>query len=276
MSCGNLVSGGNIMVLDLWRERASSPMHSLHFGFGVGSIMTPLLVKPYLSQKKWVNLSSDGNDTAPILSDVANSSQLIEVTVQESHLLVPFCIGGSIILLIAVLFLVSFFLGPPAGFPRHKGCSKWSELCSTQYCGYGYKNYGAFMLLVLCLYYVHAAGSEHAYGKYLFSFAVESEVHFSKDEAAMLSSTFWVMFTVGRALGTVAAHWISTTKMLVVEISLCLVSSCALALWGHNTPWILWTSIFGKSTAFPQGIISLKQHTQPGIIGIGELFDYKS
>ena len=46
---GFLDTGGNSLLLGIWAGRDSGPyMHALHFTFGLGAFLAPLLARPFL------------------------------------------------------------------------------------------------------------------------------------------------------------------------------------------------------------------------------------
>ncbi|XP_019628820.1 PREDICTED: sodium-dependent glucose transporter 1A-like isoform X2 [Branchiostoma belcheri] len=66
VAMGFLDTGGNVLCLNLWGQRSAPYMQALHFSFGMGAFIAPLLAKNFIS------LSS------------SNSSVLINTTVQPS------------------------------------------------------------------------------------------------------------------------------------------------------------------------------------------------
>ena len=46
---GFLVTGGNSLLLGIWAGRSSGPyMHALHFSYGLGAFLAPILARPFL------------------------------------------------------------------------------------------------------------------------------------------------------------------------------------------------------------------------------------
>ena len=49
MGEGALNTGENVLILDIWKGRESGPyMHALHFTFGIGTFLAPVLARPFL------------------------------------------------------------------------------------------------------------------------------------------------------------------------------------------------------------------------------------
>ena len=38
------------MCIAMWREKSSSPLHLLHFGFGIGAVLAPQLARPFIGE----------------------------------------------------------------------------------------------------------------------------------------------------------------------------------------------------------------------------------
>ncbi|XP_065581514.1 uncharacterized protein LOC136040971 [Artemia franciscana] len=109
---GFLDTGGNVMCIDLWRKDSGPYMQALHFSFGAGAFVAPLLAEPFLSpiidendgglaispenslefsthtwgDKRSINLNKSDpnihfpllvNDTADIIDDSSSNSSLI-------------------------------------------------------------------------------------------------------------------------------------------------------------------------------------------------------
>ena len=51
---GSLDTGGNVLCLDTWQgEHDSGPfMHSIHFSFGLGAFLAPLIAEKFLKEEK--------------------------------------------------------------------------------------------------------------------------------------------------------------------------------------------------------------------------------
>ena len=49
LASGSLDTGGNVLLLNIWEGRDSGPyMHALHFTFGIGAFLAPLISRPFL------------------------------------------------------------------------------------------------------------------------------------------------------------------------------------------------------------------------------------
>ena len=92
-------------------------------------------------------------------------------------------------------------------------------------------------------------GEERAFGKFLFSFSVESTLSFSPEKAAILDSVFWASFTAGRGVATVAALFLRPVIVINICAILNLTSIIILAISGSVYPLVTWigSGVFGAS-----------------------------
>jgi FHS family Na+ dependent glucose MFS transporter 1 len=48
---GALETGGNVLILDVWRGHDSGPpLHMVHFGYAIGTVIGPLMAAPFLKE----------------------------------------------------------------------------------------------------------------------------------------------------------------------------------------------------------------------------------
>ena len=49
LASGSMDTGGNVLLLRIWEGRDSGPyMHAIHFTFGIGAFLAPLISRPFL------------------------------------------------------------------------------------------------------------------------------------------------------------------------------------------------------------------------------------
>jgi hypothetical protein len=72
MRCLFHFSGGNAHVLSMWGAENSSPTLALHFGYSLGNVVGPLLVRPFL-----MDHSDNDTSTPPLTSSFTSPQTLI-------------------------------------------------------------------------------------------------------------------------------------------------------------------------------------------------------
>ena len=94
-------------------------------------------------------------------------------------------------------------------------------------------------------------GEERAYGKFIFSYAVQSDLHFQPDQVAIIDSVFWACFTAGRGFATAASFFFHPLIVIVLCIIINVLSIITLSVCGSVYPLVTWIGcgLFGASAA---------------------------
>ena len=121
-------------------------------------------------------------------------------------------------------------------------------------CTGGNTRFGMTLLVLIFLFYMFVVGGERAYGKFLFSYALESELKLNQDQAAWLNSVYWICFTAARFIAFIVSRWVPIHIMLFVQVFGTLASAIGLNVF-HNKVipfWVLTSTMgFFKSPLFP-------------------------
>ena len=133
-------------------------------------------------------------------------------------------------------------------------------------CTGGDATFGCMFFILLFFYYVNLVGGERAYGRFIFSYAVQSEQAFSSSKAAILNTVFWIGFTSGRGSFSILAHWCPSYILILIATALGITCGVALSVWGVTVPEVLWvfTCVRGLSLAplFAAGIAWSNQYVE--------------
>lgn len=246
------------MVMHLWGNKAASPMHSLHFGFGLGAFLAPQIARSFLSP-----VIENENGTMTTMSQ--------EETAELSRIEIPYAIAGLMILLFAFVIIAFYLKGPPEGFPMRKNATKFSEMALPSSCADGHTMYGLALFICLFFYFIQAVGGDRVFGKFIFSFAYETKL-LDKDQAAILTSVFWLSFTTGRLLGVPLTKIFPLHIVIIGDICLSLFSSIMLAIFAASNVNMLWglTVSMGLaiSVVFPNGMSWANLHLQMNSVGV--------
>lgn len=180
----------------------------LHFTFGLGSIVTPLVVTPFLSN----DTESDESSTESFLSST------IATTVEsasESRIHIPYGFGGLTIGLSGVLVIILYFYKkyePPKSHQeniaaalvqnaKEEKIGPWRKFTNSVRTQLYPSHYAFSLILMAAIFMAVFLGMEWAMFQYFPSFAVFSKCHVSKKEAAYISTGLSLAFTLGRIAG---------------------------------------------------------------------------
>ena len=239
--------------MDLWLDRAAAPMHSLHFSFGVGAMIAPQIANPFLSP--------DAKDQDDSLTTEVPSTSSWNSTIEpdgQSRIEICYSIVAIIVFIYGFVVLGVYLRGRPTGFHMRTPSGKWKEMLHPSLCGHGHAFYAVELLLVLAFYFIHTIGGERAISKFLFSFAVDTEVHFSKNDASSLQTAFWGSFTAGRLLGIPIARCTPIWVFILCDAIGATIAAIIFSIYSYRNRVALWaTSCFlGMfiAVAFPNGM----------------------
>ncbi|KAL3883296.1 hypothetical protein ACJMK2_029578 [Sinanodonta woodiana] len=253
---------GQSATLELWEEHAASPMHALHMGFGIGALLVPIIVNPFLA--KFVEYNT---------TDKINSSKFQNhdsvIILEESRVHVAYLIVSIIVFCIGVPFFIYQYLHIRQR--RHNQYNRldinvsrrniksrtFKEMINPGSYAGGSFWYGSLMFFLLFIFYFNLVGAEQLFGNFVRSFSVD-ELKFDKDSASYLNMLFWASFALGRFAGSIASKYISQRTLFAVEATLNLISVTFLDIFSTRNIPLLWffTATNGLFIAplYPAGI----------------------
>ncbi|XP_013413251.1 sodium-dependent glucose transporter 1A-like [Lingula anatina] len=270
-TCEGVINiAGQKLILSIWGKNAASPLHVLHTGFGVGSMIVPLIANPFLANIQTTTLTNTSmNITSvfttalpPTLSSLeyttdATISTTITRVLRESRIEYAYLIVAILVTTLSLAFFVyqwkySEYVLHPADHEteskkRVHGVKEFIRIINPATCADGNFCFGLQMFILLSLHFFNAVGGERLYGKFIRSYAID-QLNFSGDEASYLNVVFWISFSVGRFSGFIVAHWVPVRFLIIIEAAGVLISAILLNIWGHTEPLMLW--IFTQPMAF--------------------------
>ncbi|XP_061189696.1 sodium-dependent glucose transporter 1B-like [Saccostrea echinata] len=251
---------GQKLVLEIWQEKASSPLFLLHFGFGIGSFIVPQIANPFLAVPKPTAAANSSNITTVVPISTTETTELLkESRIEWAYLIVAFIAIG-----VSFVFYYYQFFGK---WSRNTHANKSSkdtdvqptirEIIDPATCADGNRLFGIHVLGLLFLFFFNATGGERVYGKFIRSFAIDHN-KLDGDEASLMNSSFWISFAIGRFSGFVAANWISIRFIVLIEGTGALVSAVLLNIFAEDSTTMLWVltqpMAFFIAPCFPSGV----------------------
>ena len=194
-------------------------MHALHMGWGIGFFISPFIVLPFLGSTK---PDLTGNLTAAIGNGTTPTG-----CYDDSRIHMPFIIAGTIGYAMGVLALMLFLRGPPKDMTYFcKPKQSYMDVISPASCGNGDSNFAVLFLSLFALFYFGNAGREWTCNIWLFTYAVESDLGFTKVEAALFDASAKGSFVLGRLLIVPISHFLPIQPLLFTEVYsvLCLIT----------------------------------------------------
>jgi FHS family Na+ dependent glucose MFS transporter 1 len=234
----------------------NGPVQFLHFSFGAGGVISPLIVS-----------ACDA-----IVTAYQGPGDIIAVvdgrTVYNKYVHVAAAYVVSSVLCLTSIPLVLFVLksnkkevevehvqeiemleiDKPEGEDVEQTETKVSEAIPPIDTKLKRKRFIVSILIGLAL--LNYVGAELGYGAVLYSYVVEMTGLASDTEGSMLTSAFWLSFTIGRLLGVPTSAVLSPKNMILLDIAGGMISVTAILIFKTNmiALWIC-TIAFGLSLA---------------------------
>ena len=225
------------MLFGLWGEKSNGPLHALHMAYGVGATVGPLTVRPFLG--------SDKNET--------NIGAENQTCIDDSKIENPFIISSSIMVALTAIAIAFYVSGPPKGMAIHaRPIKSVKQVFDISSIGGGDMRFGITILGFFALFYFGNAGREHVFNTWLFTYAIQSKLAFTKKEAAVLDAANRASFMAGRLIAVPISHFVPIQPMLFVEIYTVMALVTGLATLGTKEKVYLWAfSCFMNAVSAP-------------------------
>jgi FHS family Na+ dependent glucose MFS transporter 1 len=220
--------GGNTMLVWVHGRKVGPFMNGLHFCFGAGSFLSPIILAMSLS----------------LSGDVTWGYWVLALA------MVP-----------AAIWL--FPLPSPTAQAAPDGSVEERDIASSandKGTGTGHRTNRLILLIALLLFLYVAA--EAAFGGWIFTYARDSKLA-AAASAAYLTSAFWGALTFGRLLAIPIAARVRPIRILFADLAGCLASLGTILLW-PDSPLALWVGTLGlgfsMASIFPTAISLAERH----------------
>lgn len=266
MGEGALNTGENVLILDIWKGRESGPyMHALHFTFGIGTFLAPVLARPFLFNAEPVD-SHSLNINSPELNKT-NETEVYSWDITENpwtiKTLYPIIGIYSIISSFALLF---YFIKDYRKVSENNDKSKEESnketpLSTTSEEKSPYTKY--FIVTIMSIMIFFSIGMEVAFGTYISVFAVESDLHFTRPQGADVTAIFWGTFAATRGVAILLAIVAKPNLVIWSSYSSCLVGTLLLTFLANTSSTCLYlgTALMGLGIAsiYATGFLWMEQ-----------------
>ncbi|VDI51143.1 MFS transporter, FHS family, Na+ dependent glucose transporter 1 [Mytilus galloprovincialis] len=266
---------GQKLILNLWKRKATGPLHILHFGFGMGSFIVPQIANPFLAvlapSLDITNASSINGTKSPFVIDpvtvtaTTTNNTIAVIFLKESKIESAYLIVSIIVASLSVVFFLYQFCNRTTvythvhvpGEIKESNFRKAVKLVDPATCADGNRCFGVQIFLLIFLYFFNAVGGERMYSKFIRSYAIDKH-KFSGDDGSLINTTFWICFAIGRLTGLLTGRFIPVRILIVIEASGVLVTAILLEIFARENDLALWVLTcpmgFFLSQLFPTGI----------------------
>ena len=221
----SLQAGGNVLCLDIWQglDDSAPYMHSIHFSYGLGAFVAPLVAESFLKLKS----SNETNEQGTRNNQTTQTTFTNETTFVQSGMGIDvlYPIIGTFAIIVSLGYLV-------LAIKDDKTSCKSNPYKKLTNDGKSNSNNYAIITLVLAFLFIYV-GMEKMYGMYLSTFAVESKLHLTRQLGARITAIFWGAFASMRFLVIFLAVKLSPLGTLMFSFFMSIVGSILLAIYGE-------------------------------------------
>ena len=246
---GTFHTSANVLLLDIWRGRKSSPyMYTLHLFFGFGSFITPILTKSF---------QANHDDETERLFMIPKNQSMVE---QRFHLkddILMFWTVDTLYLIIGGLLGVTSF-----GFLYYALVDKKYEkkkiveeeeilhklltigeensdheeivYTTTDFC-FLTSRQRTLLISLMTIFNFFFAGLEGSFKNFIPAFGSSCALHLTRQDGSSLSAIFFGTYTVNRVFLIVGSMFASPTSDMWISLFLCFISCGVLHGWGETS-----------------------------------------
>ncbi|GAB6020363.1 Major facilitator super domain containing 4 [Chamberlinius hualienensis] len=277
----------NVSMITLYGKSVSPFLQTLHFFYGLGAFMSPMIAENYLLNEDCSIFLVNATNSVTVNTTDLPAHSLSEAQ-QMTHIDKAFWIMSLLQLCVVVLVATllfshiykHYFLKMPdydlteASKPvedyesvHMEGDPKWSTVKSVmvsddhEHQPANAIQIGLLTLLTAFLLFVYD-GLQAVYGGYVFTYAKKNLAGMSKSEAAYLNAYFWGTFALGRLISIIVATKLTPALMLLGNISGCTIAMLTMLIFDKNRVAIyLGTCMFGAflSSVYPTAVSLAEQ-----------------
>lgn len=251
LSLGVLDTGGNVCCLNIWGKDSGPFYQALHFSFGLGGLIGPLVAAPFVGSYENFelefsnNFNSSTNATSTMESQINNSLIVSDIP----PVTFAFAAVGSFALLVSVLFLIVCIISPIDNQGQQDNSAQVREISLS------------FILLIVFLNIILVfveTGTEVGYAQMLASYLVKGPLKLTPTTGSYMTSAYWAAFSVSRFASVFLAIFFSNLQLIVFDVIVSAIGAAVLVFLGPFHEWAMWltTVLLGVGIAsfFPSAV----------------------
>ena len=191
--------GSKALIIAIWDQKCVIPLHWQLASKSLGQIFAGLMVRSFLTPR---NQNPPLNSTKDILNTCNFTSNIYNSTSVNNRIDIPYVIVGMVGFLSSAAFFVMAFYNCKQDFTLPPGKRKGSikSYWSLESFKKGRILIMTVLTVVLFIAYMVLAIQEVTLSNFLLAVAVESQLHFSSSNAAIVHTTHYIGRFAGRLL----------------------------------------------------------------------------
>ncbi|XP_054720646.1 sodium-dependent glucose transporter 1-like [Uloborus diversus] len=245
----------NVYLLNLWGKDSAPYYQALHFTFGVGGLISPLIAAPFLGSYNELQSESFNYDnvtfSAMNLTDELNSGGLFANIPKITY---AYSIVGATEFLVVLIYVSTFVISPTDEYSEKEEAK--SSIKQNPFF------FAVVIGLVFALLFIQT-GAEIGYAQMITPYAVKGKLKLPITTGSYMTSAFWAAFTISRFSSVFMAMKFTNLTLIVYDLIVTSVAAVFLTALSSHV-WALWLSsvLFGIGIAsfFPATVAWFGTH----------------
>ena len=247
---GTFHTSANVLLLDIWRGRKSSPyMYTMHLFFGLGSFLTPLITEQFQNTETFYKnqLQTQFVDKKVNIADV---KQLTMWNVDNLYLIIGGLLGVSSMGFVYYYLIdkqfeykciykdeddVDYITLTPVEEEKFIETEEEILYVSSKPTSKLSRRKKMIFVLLMTSFNFFFAGVEGSFKNFIPAFGSHCKLHLSREEGSNLSGIFFGTYTVNRVFLIIGSMYASATTDMWISLFLCFTSCVVLHAWGQSS-----------------------------------------
>jgi len=252
----------NALFLQIWKGyNSSSALYAMHFFYGLGSLLSPLAAKPFLSHIVDGPLEESDMGIAEVLmADNSTANDIMQVNQQQNSQMTIKSLYPLLGLQTCLLFLPLIYFAIKERRFEAENIKIIKEAKSSEESAALNSKQTTLVMVLMFLIYFCFAGLEGSFRNFISTYAVS--IGNSRQVGSEITALFYLSFTIVRGLAVIGGMLLSPAFMMWASQGVCLGGTALLTLWGAEsfTALQIGVVLIGAGTAylFPTGVLWLK------------------
>lgn len=242
-----------MFIIQLWAKECPPFLQALHFCFGMGSLVAPLIAEPYLKESEeeydhTSNINSSNTFNSSMHSN--NTFTKASVTPGDIELMYPYFIISIFTIFVSICFLFLFIkYRETSDHPsrlnvgRHNSKQENIEMKLRIIKIMDPKVQILVVGLTCCFTFIYV-GLETSIGTFIPAYSHKGPLQVSKKTGAMMSSAYWFAFTCFRLISVVLSSILGSTWILILNLGNSIIGSVLMLVSQNNVPLFWFACIY--------------------------------
>ena len=243
----------------MWGQEGRSPLHAMHLGYPIGAAIGGQIARAFVSKNSSEVTTPTGQNSS-LQGYMENVTTIITTYgnkrfLDESRIEIGFIIIACFILALGILFMIFQFIGKKEiRRNANKRSYSWKEILHPSKWGAGDATFALALFTLFVLFQVAVVGCDKGMAQYLATYSVDSDLGFSNQEAATLTSFYYLLDGAGLFACIFIAKKMSLKSMVLLEVHGMTILALLLMIFGtkHKISLYILASLFSlfKGPAF--------------------------